>query len=598
MNQYASTTARPRFLTFALSLALFLGGVPFGGLPGASAAPRVTSATLVPVTAETSWVSSDVIVILDASKPPTRGAVKIRYALTGAQTGTGLTSTLSTSVSLSAEGTTAVSFCALDSAGAPVEATQTVQVRIDRSPPKTTSNRMASYPTPATITLSASDTFSGVAATYYILDGELQKSGTTVQTSKPGLHTLQFWSVDKAGNRESTSTPGASNVVTFTVTTGDAVRPTTTAIGRIGAATVDLAGWLPKPVTVTLVATDGPAGSGVAATRYRLNGGPTVDYTHPLAVTAEGTTTLQYWSVDRAGNEEIPKTASIRIDTVRPSVSVEATSAYEDVGIVRVTGADDRSGVASISWRVDQGSIESTAKALVQVRVSRAGTHTVECWATDFAGNSSKTTSVTFHVRTKPALAWISKTASVLYGTRPTVAGRFLDGTFGVPGMRLVLDYSTSSAFARYSSVNLTSTVNGAFSVLWSPLRVRTYFRVRYAGGSDFRETTGTVIVYTPRPKLVVVVPTTAIPRYTTFAVSGRITPAHPRGSRSVRIDWYKSGTTRRVGYVWASVTPKGTYSSFVGRLKLPAGRWKIAVVAPADAAHAASTVTRIVTVR
>ncbi len=53
---------------------------------------------------------------------------------------------------------------------------------------------------------------SGVAATYYILDSEPQASGTDVNVSAVGDHTLTFWSVDVAGNVEGQKT------VSFSIT--------------------------------------------------------------------------------------------------------------------------------------------------------------------------------------------------------------------------------------------------------------------------------------------------------------------------------------------------------------------------------------------
>ena len=53
-----------------------------------------------------------------------------------------------------------------------------------------------------TVTLSASDNLSGVAATHYILDAGATEDGTSVAISGEGVHTLEYWSVDIAGNVE------------------------------------------------------------------------------------------------------------------------------------------------------------------------------------------------------------------------------------------------------------------------------------------------------------------------------------------------------------------------------------------------------------
>ena len=83
---------------------------------------------------------------------------------------------------------------------------------VDATAPVTTSNAVATYVSSAAITLSATDAGSGVAATYYKLDGGAQVTGTSVTVTTLGSHTLEFWSVDVAGNIESHKT------ASFTVT--------------------------------------------------------------------------------------------------------------------------------------------------------------------------------------------------------------------------------------------------------------------------------------------------------------------------------------------------------------------------------------------
>ncbi|HEY5506267.1 MAG TPA: YCF48-related protein [Coriobacteriia bacterium] len=57
----------------------------------------------------------------------------------------------------------------------------------------------------AAITLMADDfdDGSGVAETWWRFDGGTPREGTVLSTTKAGAHTLEFWSVDKAGNEES-----------------------------------------------------------------------------------------------------------------------------------------------------------------------------------------------------------------------------------------------------------------------------------------------------------------------------------------------------------------------------------------------------------
>ncbi|MEM4713762.1 MAG: NosD domain-containing protein, partial [Candidatus Bathyarchaeia archaeon] len=81
--------------------------------------------------------------------------------------------------------------------------------------------------------------------------------------------------------------------------------------------------WHNSDFTITLVAID--YGSGVAETYYRINNGlvkrVSVDG-HPLITTEGANNTLEYWSVDNAGNEEIPHKflTSIKLDKTAPVV--------------------------------------------------------------------------------------------------------------------------------------------------------------------------------------------------------------------------------------------------------------------------------------
>ena len=93
--------------------------------------------------------------------------------------------------------------------------------------------------------------------------------------------------------------------------TGDAAAPVTTALG-VDDATHDVA------VLLTLFATDGPGGTGVASTQYRIDGrawktGDTVVVPAPRR--ARVTRVVEYRSTDAAGNVEATRSASLAFDT-------------------------------------------------------------------------------------------------------------------------------------------------------------------------------------------------------------------------------------------------------------------------------------------
>ena len=82
--------------------------------------------------------------------------------------------------------------------------TQHYAFRRDTVKPSTTSNAVASYAGSASITLVPADAApsSGIAQTYWSIDGGGSGTGTTIEVAAEGTWTLRFHSVDTAGNVE------------------------------------------------------------------------------------------------------------------------------------------------------------------------------------------------------------------------------------------------------------------------------------------------------------------------------------------------------------------------------------------------------------
>jgi hypothetical protein len=138
-------------------------------------------------------------------------------------------------------------------------------------------NDDGSYLGAATVTLSATDTGSGVDRIEYSLDGGAYGTyAAPVTVNQPGQHTLSYRATDKAGN---TSTPQS---VSFRVV--EPPKPDTTAPTATAALTGerDDNGAYVNSATVTLSATD--TESGVDRIEYSLDGQPYATYTAPVAV--------------------------------------------------------------------------------------------------------------------------------------------------------------------------------------------------------------------------------------------------------------------------------------------------------------------------
>ncbi|WP_339301221.1 DUF6359 domain-containing protein [Paenibacillus sp. FSL K6-2441] len=149
----------------------------------------------------------------------------------------------------------------------------------------------------------------------------------------------------------------------------------------------------PMEVTVALYAED-QGGSGLERTEYRVNGGEWIQYAEPFTLSNDGKYTIEYRSVDRAGNEEAPKTLYINVDRLAPEVTFTGDQQVLQVASsvpFHVDVNDAVSGPKSTAYRLDGRTITGVAE-IVPFSLS-VGTHKLTVQATDAAGH---TTSVEF----------------------------------------------------------------------------------------------------------------------------------------------------------------------------------------------------------
>ena len=223
---------------------------------------------------------------------------------------TSWSTTLTASHAFLTEGAYTVRLEVRDAAG--LTDNETRAVAVDGTAPTTiatlsgTSGSAGWYRSAVDVTLSATDPLSGVASTQYRLDGGSWVAyAAIVSEAADGPHTIEFASTDRAGNAESLTS------VTFKI---DATLPFTTHAldGSLGNGS-----FYTSDVSVTLSASD--TTSGLASTRYRVDGGAWLTYTAPFLVSGNGSHLVEYGSTDAAGNVEATRSASIQIGPVASS---------------------------------------------------------------------------------------------------------------------------------------------------------------------------------------------------------------------------------------------------------------------------------------
>jgi hypothetical protein len=265
---------------------------------------------------------------------------------------------------ITGEGTTLTASASVnDKAGNTTNATSSPAVKIDRTAPITSSAPPAWNNTDVTVALTANDALSGVAATFWSLDGGATQAGLSVPVTTEGDHTIAFWSVDKAGNVETTKTVHVK------------IDKTSPTISDAHAPSANLNGWNNTDVTVTFTCAD--ALSGISSC------------TSPQTVTAEGKNqTVTGRAVDNAGNTANDP-ATVSIDTTKPTISSSRSDTanvngwYNHDVTVTYTCTDSLSGIDAC-----------TAPRTLGEGAGQTATGT----ATDAAGNSSSATDAPINV--------------------------------------------------------------------------------------------------------------------------------------------------------------------------------------------------------
>ena len=433
--------------------------------PGATDTVRLDhTAPSLPTVAggSASWLSAASTTVTASGSVDTGGSGFAHYQYrTSTDSGTTWSSaTTGASVAVSAEGDTQVEFRSVDVAGnastwTTVAAGSTVN--LDRTAPSlpVVSGGSTSWSNAASATITGSgstDALSGLAGYQYetAFNGgawSAPVSGASAPVSAEGTTTVRFRSVDNAGNTSAWTTVAAGSTVNLdrTAPSLPVVSGGSTSWSNAASATITGSG-----------STD--ALSGLAGYQYEtaLNGGA---WSAPVSgtsapVSAEGTTTVQFRSVDNAGNTSAWTTvgsgSTVKLDRTAPTAATASggSLSWQNVASVLVTGSgetDAGSGIASYQFRTstDGGTTWSAPATGTSTTVSAEGQTLVEFRATDNAGNvgawapSTSTAGSTVRLdRSAPtpptvsggSLTWTNAASTTISATGSTDSGSGLAG--------------------------------------------------------------------------------------------------------------------------------------------------------------------------
>jgi hypothetical protein len=277
----------------------------------------------------------------------------------------------------------AIKYFSVDNVGN-VEAVRTSNAaKVDGTAPVTGDDVTSAWaPDDVTVTLTAFDPGSGVAHTYYAINGTPTAGSSEYDAaSKPELgngDTISYFSVDEAGNTEAVRTSVAAQVDKVKPTTSDDV-PT---------------GWVADDVVVTLTTVEN--GSGVDEVYYAVDGVPsTGSSTYDPAdkpVLQDGQT-ISYFAVDTAGNVGVTETSpAAKVDKAAPSVSDDVPAGWvaDDV-TVTLTASDPDSGVEETRYAIDGTPTVSSPVYDPGAKPVLQDGETISYFSVDEVGNASAT---------------------------------------------------------------------------------------------------------------------------------------------------------------------------------------------------------------
>jgi len=207
-----------------------------------------------------------------------------------------------------------------------------------------------------------------IAEIHYKVDEyEITVYGSSAQFDiiTDGIHTLEYWGVDNAGNE------GRHHIQMVNI---DHTDPTLT---KVLSGTLGLNEWYTTDVTVTLTGDDST--SGWNRTEYKINGGTLTNYLGPFTLIDDGVYTLYHRDYDNAGNMFELASQTVKVDKTPPTVTLAPDrntdhNGWYNYAISWTVGASDlMSGVASKTADFSYGGPDSDPASVSASATDQAG---------------------------------------------------------------------------------------------------------------------------------------------------------------------------------------------------------------------------------
>jgi Concanavalin A-like lectin/glucanases superfamily len=299
-------------------------------------------------------------------------------------------------------------------------------------------------------------------------------------------------------------------------------------------------GWNNTSVIVQLNASDNSGGAGLQQITYSATGAQPIASTTVNApstsinITAEGTTTISYYAIDRSGNIEAIHTKVINIDMTAPTTAV-ATSPPSSAGgwsnppvTVQLAASDNLAGVKQITYSATGAQpIASTTVggASATLNITAPGTTTISFYAIDNADNVE-----------------VVKTQVIQITTRV------------IEGMQALYPFDEGSGVVVHDRAGMGAALD---------LRIQNPSAVEWTSAGLVVSSTTVLSSTVPATRL-----TTAMSNTNELTIEAWITPANPDGKPIGRIVTLSGGASARDVTLAQGVLGKDRPSAYSVRLR------------------------------